>query len=187
VSIERFYDSATGRFTQPDPIGLAGGLNTYGFANGDPVNFSDPFGLCPPEDQNDGPECRGVVAVGGTASWVVSQGKSISAGLILYSGEGPGVFWSTGSHEGIAGGLSADLTVSPSMNQFAGPTAVGCVGPAVGAICGGTNSSGESVTGSITIRGPFPVTATGGTTVTKKLTLRTSETLFSAGRSRDWM
>ena len=30
------------------PIGLAGGLNLYGFANGDPVNFSDPFGLCPP-------------------------------------------------------------------------------------------------------------------------------------------
>jgi hypothetical protein len=25
---------------------LAGGLNAYGFAGGDPVNFSDPFGLC---------------------------------------------------------------------------------------------------------------------------------------------
>jgi hypothetical protein len=37
----------TSRFTQPDPIGLAGGLNLYGFAGGDPVNFSDPFGLCP--------------------------------------------------------------------------------------------------------------------------------------------
>ncbi len=35
------------RFTQQDPIGLAGGLNLYGFAGGDPVNFSDPFGLCP--------------------------------------------------------------------------------------------------------------------------------------------
>lgn len=30
-----------------DPIGLAGGLNLYGFAGGDPVNYSDPFGLCP--------------------------------------------------------------------------------------------------------------------------------------------
>lgn len=29
-------------------MGLAGGLNLYGFAGGDPVNFSDPFGLCPP-------------------------------------------------------------------------------------------------------------------------------------------
>lgn len=43
----RYVDPATGRFTQEDPIGLAGGLNLYGYAGGDPVNFSDPFGLCP--------------------------------------------------------------------------------------------------------------------------------------------
>jgi RHS repeat-associated protein len=43
----RYYDPATGKFTEEDPIGLAGGLNLYGFAGGDPINFSDPFGLCP--------------------------------------------------------------------------------------------------------------------------------------------
>jgi RHS repeat-associated protein len=46
----RYYDPSTGKFTQEDPIGLAGGLNTYGFANGDPVSYSDPYGLsasCP--------------------------------------------------------------------------------------------------------------------------------------------
>jgi RHS repeat-associated protein len=42
---ERYYEPTSGRFTQEDPIGLAGGLNLYGFAGGDPVNFSDPFGL----------------------------------------------------------------------------------------------------------------------------------------------
>ncbi|MEP6733819.1 MAG: putative toxin [bacterium] len=46
----RYLDPESGRFTQEDPIGLAGGLNAYGFGGGDPVNFSDPFGLCPPED-----------------------------------------------------------------------------------------------------------------------------------------
>ena len=42
----RYYDPNAGRFTHEDPIGLAGGMNLYGFAGGDPVNFSDPFGLC---------------------------------------------------------------------------------------------------------------------------------------------
>ena len=42
----RYYDPKTGQFTQTDPIGLAGGLNAYGFANGDPVSYSDPYGLC---------------------------------------------------------------------------------------------------------------------------------------------
>ena len=42
----RYYDPAIGRFTQEDPLGLAGGLNQYGFAESDPVTFTDPFGLC---------------------------------------------------------------------------------------------------------------------------------------------
>ncbi|HYD54768.1 MAG TPA: RHS repeat-associated core domain-containing protein [Gemmatimonadaceae bacterium] len=46
----RYYDPKAGRFTQEDPIGIGGGLNLYGFAAGDPVNYSDPLGLCP--------ECR---------------------------------------------------------------------------------------------------------------------------------
>ncbi|MDX2184057.1 MAG: RHS repeat-associated core domain-containing protein, partial [Gemmatimonadaceae bacterium] len=43
----RYLDPQSGRFTQPDPIGIAGGLNLYGYADGDPVNYSDPFGLSP--------------------------------------------------------------------------------------------------------------------------------------------
>ena len=38
----RSYDPSTARFTQEDPLGLAGGLNVYGFANGDPVAPVDP-------------------------------------------------------------------------------------------------------------------------------------------------
>jgi RHS repeat-associated protein len=43
----RYYDPMTGQFTQSDPIGIAGGLNAYGFASGDPVSYGDPYGLCP--------------------------------------------------------------------------------------------------------------------------------------------
>ena len=46
----RYYDPITGRFTQEDPAGLAGGINSYGFAGGDPVNYDDPFGLCTAAD-----------------------------------------------------------------------------------------------------------------------------------------
>ena len=42
----RYYDPVSGRFTQPDPAGISGGLNTYGFAGADPINNSDPFGRC---------------------------------------------------------------------------------------------------------------------------------------------
>jgi RHS repeat-associated protein len=45
-SRNRYYDPSTGRFTQEDPIGLAGGINLYGFGGGDALNFKDPFGLC---------------------------------------------------------------------------------------------------------------------------------------------
>ena len=48
----RVYDQATGRWTQEDPIGIAGGLNLYQFNGNNPVNFTDPFGLdpCDPPD-----------------------------------------------------------------------------------------------------------------------------------------
>lgn len=45
----RYFNPNGGQFTQADPIGIAGGANAFGFANGDPVNHGDPFGLCPKE------------------------------------------------------------------------------------------------------------------------------------------
>jgi len=40
----RDYDPATGRYMESDPIGLAGGVNTYGYVNGNPVNSVDLYG-----------------------------------------------------------------------------------------------------------------------------------------------
>jgi len=77
----RYYDPQTGRFTQEDPIGLAGGLNLYGFAGGDPVNFSDPFGLCPSFPGTTVP-CELIAAVFSEASRSARQQSGIAHAII---------------------------------------------------------------------------------------------------------
>lgn len=63
------WKASIGTHTQQDPIGLAGGLNLYGFAGGDPINFWDPFGLCEDANGNTLPnsQCRQVTAAEGEA------------------------------------------------------------------------------------------------------------------------
>lgn len=89
----RWYDPGTGRFTQQDPIGFAGGVNLYGYAGNDPVSYSDPYRLmdCP---------------AGGTWECIKEFGKNVLAGMASVStpegGADTGPGFKTGQFLGLA-------------------------------------------------------------------------------------
>jgi RHS repeat-associated protein len=41
----RYYDPRTGRYVTPDPIGQAGGINSYTYSRNIPTSLTDPYGL----------------------------------------------------------------------------------------------------------------------------------------------
>ena len=63
----RYYDYATGRFLQTDPVGYASGLNLYSYLGNNPLNWVDPLGLCK-DDPDKEPWWLGIVGGIGDAA-----------------------------------------------------------------------------------------------------------------------
>jgi uncharacterized protein RhaS with RHS repeats len=78
----RYYDQTTGRWTQEDPIGIAGGVNLYQYVGNNPATFTDPFGLqgCDPPGS-----CMAKWVAVGTAVGV-GGGAAVAAGCTVGSG-----------------------------------------------------------------------------------------------------
>ncbi|MGH8694124.1 MAG: RHS repeat domain-containing protein, partial [Burkholderiales bacterium] len=64
----RYYDPEKGRYITSDSIGLEGGINTYLYANANPLTFTDPLGLNP-----------GVGCLAG--AWAGPLGCGVGAGI----------------------------------------------------------------------------------------------------------
>ena len=126
-------DQHTGRWTQEDPLGVAGGLNLYQFNGNDPVTFTDPFGLCPPAWM-----CQLIT------NFVVNHPRVAEAVSTLIDQEAAGFACGAQAFHncqvppsGTAGALAGQLTLALSVRApIGGATTAGAEASAASTRCG---------------------------------------------------
>ena len=100
----RYYDPTIGRFISKDPAGMPDGVNRYAYVGNNPINFTDPEGLCP--------WCVGAAwgglsgAISGSISGWMTAGPNASFGEKLRNG-------SIGLAVGLGVGAAAGAAFQP--------------------------------------------------------------------------
>jgi RHS repeat-associated protein len=138
----RDFDPAVGRYVESDPIGLNGGINTYGYALSDPMLLYDPSGLWVPPSIPDGlynfslgvvddlsfgigPIARSALGINGgenrcSTAYKAGQYAALAAGLgrIAYAGAAKAI--AIGAANGAEAAASRNLLKQIFRGPFAG-------------------------------------------------------------------
>ena len=138
----RYYDPEIGRYITSDPIGLAGGVNTYAYVAGNPVGLYDPYGLfCFSKDAISGLSGFTSGFVGGlidTKNPFGALGYGIVNGVLSYF-----------AGDYVGGGYAAGA-VTGAFNGANTPNGISAKGAVISGIIGGTAGAQGSIAASVT-------------------------------------
>jgi RHS repeat-associated protein len=151
-NLHRYYDAATGRYMQADPIGLAGGWNRFGYVANNPLNDVDPQGLHPVLGRIQG----------------------------LYYRYGPAITEFIAGASGVNGALASPAAINPLVAQI--PTGVSRMTQVARGISEGLESGAFCAAQQTSrIEGVIAETLSGKGNITSVFTLSADE-LLSAGQ-----
>jgi len=129
----RTYDPSTGRYLESDPIGLAGGLNTYSYAGFNPTSNIDAYGLTP---ANAGGAIVGGVVGAVTAAVIATMDEDATLGKVAIAA-------GAGAVAGAASGAIFNPVGVWAAGTAGGSLASGAAGGAFGSVIGQAATSDD--------------------------------------------
>ncbi len=121
----RAYDANLGRWISRDPIGELGGLNVYGYVEGNPVNFRDSLGLSPAGDFVRNSWTAGLMGAGAILGFIGGGGS----GLLT----GPGAV--VASPAGAIAGAGVGAAAGAAVGHFIGDWLANMIDGGTGSPC----------------------------------------------------